>query len=435
MKRIILPLALSLAAPLNAYASLNGCVAEEQTEKRTMFYYANGVGNSFADAVDSMTALESAYKYTLPAEEETYTFGVAYNNTQGLQTDLMQVMVQKMTEYGIDGDPYLMYTLILEDFDESTIEHFFDVLLSDSEIQAMRDAIRETMVDAMRDLVADQNLQTNIYESDLLSGRRVMVVAHSQGNLYSNSIVSAVKERQPERSNSIGYFGVASPAGSVNNYSAYVTVQDTAYVTAEDDRVINPLRDSFTVLPANIDNDPGIFEGRDWMNHGFLQSYFDSELDSRARIDTGVGAMAANLTYPATTAGVGALRASLTWGEQRDVDLHAFEPDGTHVYYRNKQGSDGSLDVDDVTSFGPENYVVPCESINPGEYTIGVNYYAGNAPETASVSLFLGNGQVYGPRETLLENSRGSSGNDSPEIMFTITVADDGNGNAVYTVE
>jgi uncharacterized protein YfaP (DUF2135 family) len=65
--------------------------------------------------------------------------------------------------------------------------------------------------------------------------------------------------------------------------------------------------------------------------------------------------LGACLTLPSSNAAT----VRLTWGANpRDIDSHLLVPGGAHVYYANK-GSLGvepfaSLDVDDVTSFGPE---------------------------------------------------------------------------------
>ena len=40
------------------------------------------------------------------------------------------------------------------------------------------------------------------------------------------------------------------------------------------------------------------------------------------------------------------------------MDLHTFEPDGTHLSYQNLNGITGTLDVDDTSSYGSENYLV-----------------------------------------------------------------------------
>lgn len=56
----------------------------------------------------------------------------------------------------------------------------------------------------------------------------------------------------------------------------------------------------------------------------------------------------------------------MTWDEKPDVDLHIFEPNGVHIYYRNKQGEIGYLDVDDTSSYGPEHYFSNISNIQAG---------------------------------------------------------------------
>jgi hypothetical protein len=106
------------------------------------------------------------------------------------------------------------------------------------------------------------------------------------------------------------------------------------------------------------------------------------------------------------------------------VDLHIFEPDGTHVYYFHQVGDSGFLDVDDTTSFGPEHYYVSCGSLVPGVYHVGVNYYSGSAPETARIQIQAG--LMVRSFQTFLPFSLGTSGNANPIPVADIIVT----GNA-----
>lgn len=90
----------------------------------------------------------------------------------------------------------------------------------------------------------------------------------------------------------------------------------------------------------------------------------------------------------------------LTWGENpRDLDSHLYTPEiegsSYHVYY-GSQGSPGTapyawLDVDDVTSFGPE--VVTIEDLHSGTYQYSIYEYSGDLTLTESeavVQVFRG---------------------------------------------
>ncbi|GAA0560629.1 hypothetical protein GCM10010172_49710 [Paractinoplanes ferrugineus] len=72
----------------------------------------------------------------------------------------------------------------------------------------------------------------------------------------------------------------------------------------------------------------------------------------------------------------GKLRVSLSWFNHDDLDLHVFEPDGTHIWYQEKRDK---LDVD-MNAHGPfsrepvEN-VTWAHQVADGEYRIEVNQY------------------------------------------------------------
>ena len=116
----------------------------------------------------------------------------------------------------------------------------------------------------------------------------------------------------------------------------------------------------------------------------------------------------------------------LTWGAEPDVDLHVFEPNGgPQVYFGNKQGRDGYLDVDDVTGFGPEHYFIR-ETPQVGDYHIGVVYYRGRNPEVARIIVTVNSERVETyPFTQRLEQSTGGI---NPIMVATVRVSEDANG-------
>jgi hypothetical protein len=104
----------------------------------------------------------------------------------------------------------------------------------------------------------------------------------------------------------------------------------------------------------------------------------------------------------------GQFRVILTWGaDPADLDSHMTGPnsDGSrwHVYYSDQSAGDTcGLDVDDVTSYGPETITCPSTgsigSLRNGIYRYSVHHYSGaNTIGTsgAAVRLEFANGTVY----------------------------------------
>lgn len=84
----------------------------------------------------------------------------------------------------------------------------------------------------------------------------------------------------------------------------------------------------------------------------------------------------------------------LTWGElPDDLDSHLYGPDGNsgqfHIYFAHQAQEVGStvlaLDVDDVTSFGPEIITIPAFPV-AGTYSYYVNNYSGDSAGTILAS-------------------------------------------------
>ena len=97
--------------------------------------------------------------------------------------------------------------------------------------------------------------------------------------------------------------------------------------------------------------------------------------------------------------GTGDFQATLTWNTgstqiidegcssrevRTDIDLHVWEPDGSHVYYSSRTGSTASLDIDNVCGFGPDNIYVSPGNADSGTYYVGIVNDSGTAHPTTS---------------------------------------------------
>ena len=101
-------------------------------------------------------------------------------------------------------------------------------------------------------------------------------------------------------------------------------------------------------------------------------------------------------------AGTGKLHISLSWDQENDVDLHVIEPNGEHIYYGNRQSTNGGeLDLDSnpacyIDGIKNENIFYeddPEVIVEYGEYEVLVDLYAAcdiTEPTTYIISAYYG---------------------------------------------
>jgi hypothetical protein len=279
----------------------------EQRDGITSVYYGNGVSlfadSAFDDANASLKLIRDDYKKKYPDEE--LDFDLAFNRSRGVFLDLLEVFDQKFQETGGLTTQQVLDMVKLEKGAIATlIEELLILTGAGSEFGIAVGAV-DKAVDALIEYLKDEapsddfyrwNTQDSHLEKylyDLRRKKRVIVIAHSQGNLFANYAVEKVVALNSSYYPSIGIVGVASPAEK--------PLFDNQYVTAHDDRVIDALRHYYTVLPSNIENDPSVWfwkDDRDQTNHLFERSYFTEGLKSRERIDDMFGNLLRDLQFP-----------------------------------------------------------------------------------------------------------------------------------------
>ncbi|MBQ6965034.1 MAG: hypothetical protein IJP82_05020 [Bacteroidaceae bacterium] len=104
----------------------------------------------------------------------------------------------------------------------------------------------------------------------------------------------------------------------------------------------------------------------------------------------------ASITFVSSQSGD--LEINLTFHPAKDIDLHLYMPDGTHIYYNNRggyiQNADGTetrwgLDHDSnagcsIDGLNNENIVIPAEAVQEGTYKVVVNMYENCDEETGA---------------------------------------------------
>jgi len=123
-----------------------------------------------------------------------------------------------------------------------------------------------------------------------------------------------------------------------------------------------------SLIAPQVKSAPSMFK---W-NNGFSWSYNNNVTDSiKEKVKAAGGRVE------------GVLRASLSWFNYDDLDIHAIEPNGDHIYYGNKHSrSSGNLDID-MNAGGArsrsavENIIWTNQSMMPeGEYQVFVNQFS-----------------------------------------------------------
>ena len=379
------------------YAALIGLVgltthsalAQQCEEKDLVVAFSNGMFNELYDAYQGMLALKTRLgprvnEYNADGVDYEVEFILSYNQSEAWWRQIIQVGDQR-------------------DHDEWGA--FIREVQSGGGPTWMQEAANELQAEAQEETwVVDSDLQRHVqrYRNEILEGKKVLVASHSQGNFYANAAYAAVG------SASLGIVGAAVPASMIAGGGPYVTLGR--------DRVMNAVRSLYpTTLPANADNYSSTSSG-----HEFVTDYLDGEPSGRYLME-GYLNQIRDIEEPETDAGDGIFTVTLEWGGQPDVDLHVFEPDGSHVYYSAPAGTAGYLDVDDTSGSGPEHYYASCERLLAGTYRVGVNYYRGDGPETARVQIEAGDAVRNFTQP--LGADVGSDGNDSPIPVATVVVS------------
>ena len=228
---------------LSTLLSASSCVTD--------IYFGNGVWNTDTQAAQNLNALrqfmQSSYNARLSREDEekTYFFKLAYNPTHGTQNDLLETYWQ-LRESGQISQGYFVSQWKLLTYDRGEEE--------------MRKAMHR--VEMMYNADADTMFQGYKTES-LNPHHNILLVAHSQGNLFGNKMYTLLTAQEKEKFQMVS---VATPAGYVMKPG-----QKSPYVTADWDYVINRIENA---LPGNVSG----------FGHTFIGTYIGTSFEARTKI-------------------------------------------------------------------------------------------------------------------------------------------------------
>lgn len=404
-----------LFAPLFFVCCASEAFGSSCSPSSYMIAYINGINTLKRDArLDATRVLTPAIGKIYNGEGIKII--LAYNKTKDLHSDLADVFKQKLNEY-----PQVRSDLIFKAITRGVFGNAIP--------RALQDFVSQYHINKIKDhgyvSYSDDDLKDIIgtIRSNVVENQKILLVPHSQGNLYANAAYAKLTTGNDAiPTTAIGIMGIASPA-------AYVAGNGD-YVTSSNDLVIGGLRLlGLTVLNSNITIS---LTTDDLLGHGLKEVYFNTGLAGKAEILRKIRASLSSLVSPGGTGSQGPITVTLSWGSQPDVDLHIFEPDGTHVYYSSRTGHVGYLDIDVTNSYGPEHYFTSCSTLKTGNYIIGVNYFNGSGTETASVTISTPLSSIT--RQVTFTTAAGASGNNNPVIMGTVKVTKSADGKYKYEI-
>lgn len=233
--------------------------AEDINECKTDIYYGNGVWNEYEDATDSKDELESLIKDEIingnsSLQTKYGTPKLAYNWGQGHLLDVLETYYQLRESGQLDGIGFYAAIAAL------TVKYPL-ITLSAVATQALMEPFTKDWESGNVD-----EMWQKYYNESFKLGHRVLLVSHSQGNLFANRIYNTITPT--EYQNYFANLQVASPASGIKATKG-------GYVTLCEDPIINPIPGS---MFGNANGSPG---------HAFVNAYLD-QIDPYTKIVAGI---------------------------------------------------------------------------------------------------------------------------------------------------
>lgn len=388
------------------------------TKADTVYALFNGVMTTNLVAIDNVERLKAIHGEISP-DGGKIDYELMYNHTNGYQ-DFVETFEQRFKEQHELKDRWELFFQVIKNeggWWNKIVSKVPELIIN---ADAWIEILQANFIKNLSGLFSNppntiQNYiehQTKI-DNWVLEGKKLLFVAHSQGNLFVNSAYKYATNKISSDSVKVIHIAPASP------------ITNGPHILANRDLVINGLR-IFGNVPSITHSIP-VYElfadnyGRDFLGHGLMETYMNPAFSMKGSIKNYVNQALLDLKEPPVQASQGFFTVTLSWDGGGDVDLHTREPDGSHVYYSNRRGTAGYLDVDNRQAYGPEHYFASCDKtkLMAGIYNISLANYARAEGRKATVQISSDNDGVLGTKTVVL----GASTGDIPTWdMFNVKV-------------
>ena len=363
MKKFILILVSFVALLIN----IDICDASicEPTDK--VIYFGNGVFTSKSKAMDSSEIIEERLMANLSSSElDLLQFEIAYN-----KSNLMDLF--EATSQDLQTDISRFWRILGSI--EVLPDWFADIM---NVLATAVDEVALVTTDSLKDQLFD-------YKTKIAEGKKVLLVAHSQGNFFGNQAYGLLSTTERE---SFGMVSVANPDSFVAGDGPYTTLINDGVIWAV---IFVKTLAGLPQLPMDPYMENSLGDLNDILGHSFINAYMVAGSNSDQKITSDMVSVLDRLTDPYQRLEPGVITVTLTWNSSTDIDLHVYEPYGSHVSWLAEEGLSGFLDRDDRSGYGPEHYTVPtCDTLFVGRYEVALDYFEGDSPTVAQVQIEAG---------------------------------------------
>ncbi|MGF1901688.1 hypothetical protein [Aliivibrio sifiae] len=393
-----------------------------------VFGFFNGVLTTEIQAKDALNKLKKIHG-NKNEDGEPIKYELVYNYSNGFE-DFVETFEQRLREQeGLLAERYELFFesihgggdwwgIIIETV-PSAIE-LRDELTDFAQAAAVE--ILTKFIENPPTLENYSEQQTRI-DTWIAEGKKLLFVAHSQGNLFVNVAYDyALTQNTREEAVKVVHIGPASP-----------TLRGE-YVLADQDLVINGLRLVGSVpnitdfIPPYLFRPAGLNGETDFLGHGLLEIYLNPQIHISTSVKSYIDDALNSLAPPSVEASTGLFTATLTWSGLGDVDLSIQEPlplsPWDLVNFEYPIGESGYLDINNTTGYGPERYLVSCDPniIQTGLYVVYFSNYKYTEGETATVQISSWDEGVLGSKDFILEDNRWIPGDSGLIRTFFVYV-------------
>lgn len=398
----------------------NAAPASPCDRQTAAFGFFNGVQTTRQNARIALERFINRFGL-VSSQGDSIRYEPFYNQSKGFE-DFVEVFEQRMSEH--DGLLAARFELFLKTWKggddwwtkiTSTVPSTLGLF---NELGAWADAkVLALATSALASPATSFDIAEHraLIDTLLSEGRKLVLVAHSQGNLFMNAAYQYARTKVAEGSVKAIHIAPASPGLS------------GPHTLADMDAVINGLRLVGTVppvtdqIPPYVSRLPGLNKEKDLLGHGLQEIYLSPTLTTSTRIDQHVRDALATVVAPPQAAAPNFLSATLVWDGVGDVDLHVTEPDGSKVFFARKAGTTGRLTAENSRAIGPERYEIGCAAgrIQEGVYTFSAGHYVNAIGRRATLLIATARDGVRGSQSLMLR----APANPTPRRMMSVRVS------------